>query len=54
MDILVAFDQPPEARQFFGLQIYLEDLLGKPKELVTSSAPRKELRTFIEREALLV
>jgi predicted nucleotidyltransferase len=54
VDILVAFDHPPEARQFFGLQIYLEDLLGKPVDLVTSSALRKELRPFVEREALHV
>lgn len=54
VDILVTFDHPPEARQFFGLQIYLEDLLGKPVDLVTSSALRKELRPFVEREALHV
>jgi predicted nucleotidyltransferase len=54
VDILVAFDHSPEARQFFGLQIYLEDLLGKPVDLVTSSALRKELRPFVEREALHV
>lgn len=54
IDILVAFDQPPEAKRFFGLQFYLEDLLGKPVDLVTETALRRELRPFVEREAIHV
>jgi predicted nucleotidyltransferase len=54
IDILVAFDHPPEASRFFGLQFYLEDLLGKPVDLVTKTALRSELRPFIEREAIHV
>ena len=34
-DVLVAFDGPADSRRNFGLQFYLEDLLGCPVDLVT-------------------
>ena len=52
VDILVRFDGPATARRFFGVQFYIEDLLGRPVDLVTSKALRKELRPFVEREAI--
>ncbi len=54
IDILVAFDGPATSSRYFGLQFYLEDLLGRPVDLVTDKALRPELRPFVEREAIHV
>lgn len=54
VDILVAFDGPATSDRYFGVQFYLEDLLGRPVDLVTSKALRPELRPFVEKEALHV
>ena len=54
IDILVAFDGPATSRRYFGVQFYLEDLLGQPVDLVTDKALRPELRPFVEREAIHV
>jgi predicted nucleotidyltransferase len=51
IDVLVAFDGPATAERYFGVQFYLEDLLGRPVDLVTEPALRAELRPFIEQEA---
>lgn len=50
VDILVAFDGPASSSRYFGVQFYLEDLLGCPVDLVTEKALRPELRPFIEEE----
>ncbi|MDA3868640.1 MAG: nucleotidyltransferase family protein [Gammaproteobacteria bacterium] len=54
IDILVAFDGPATSKRYFGVQFYLEDLLGSPVDLVTEKALRPELRPFIEIEAVHV
>ncbi len=54
VDILVSFNGPATSRQYFGLQFYLEDLLGAPVDLVTDKALRPELRPFVEQEAIHV
>lgn len=54
VDILVAFDGPATSERYFGVQFYLEDLLGAPVDLVTDKALRPELRPFIENEAIHV
>ena len=36
------------------MQFYLEDLLGRPVDLVTDKALRAELRPYVEREAVNV
>ncbi|MBL1266230.1 MAG: nucleotidyltransferase family protein [Halomonas sp.] len=54
IDILVSFDGPATSARYFGLQFYLEDLLGSPVDLVTDKALRNELRPYIESEALHV
>ena len=54
IDILVSFDGPATSERYFGVQFYLEDLLGRPVDLVTDKALRPELRPFIEREAVHV
>ncbi len=50
VDVLVAFDGPATSKRYFGVQFYLEDLLGRPVDLVTDKALRSELRPSIERE----
>ena len=52
IDILVSFDGIATSQRYFGVQFYLEDLLGCPVDLVTEKALRAELRPYIEREAI--
>ena len=54
VDVLVRFDGPTTSKRFFGVQFYLEDLLGRPVDLVTDKALRTELRPYIEKEAVRV
>ena len=54
IDILVEFNEPATSRMFFGTQFKLEDLLGRPVDLVTKRALRTELKPYIEREAISV
>lgn len=54
VDVLVAFDGPATSQRYFGVQFYLEDLLGCPIDLITEKALRAELRPYIEREAVNV
>ena len=52
VDILVRFDGPATSRSYFGVQFYIEDLLGRRVDLVTERALRAEFRPYVEREAL--
>ena len=52
VDILVSFDGVATSQRYFGVQFYLEDLLGCAVDLVTEKALRAELRPYIEREAI--
>lgn len=54
IDILVAFDGPATSKRYFGVQFYLEDLLGRPVDLVTEKALRPELRPYIEQDRINV
>ena len=54
IDVLVEFDDPATSDRYFGLQFYLENLLGCPVDLVTDKALRPELRPHIEKEAVRV
>lgn len=54
VDVLVAFDGPATSKRYFGVQFHLEDLLGCPVDLVTEKSLRRELRPFIERDAIRV
>jgi uncharacterized protein len=54
LDILVSFDGPATSKRYFGVQFYLEDLLGCSVDLVTDKALRVELRPYIERDAVRV
>ena len=54
VDILVSFDGRTDPDRYFGVQFYIEDLLGRPVDLVTQKALRPELRPYVEAEAVLV
>ncbi len=54
IDILVRFDRPGTSKAYFGVQFYLEELLGRPVDLVTEKALRAEFRPYVEREAINV
>ena len=54
VDILVSFNMPATSKAFFGVQFYIEDLLGCRVDLVTEKALRPEFRPQIEREAMYV
>lgn len=54
VDVLVAFDGPATSARYFGVQFYIEDLLGHRVDLVTEKALRERLRPFVERDAIAV
>ena len=54
VDILVSFQGKADWRRYFGVQFYLEDLLGRSVDLVSDKALRPELRPSVEREAVSV
>ena len=54
IDILVSYNKPATSKAYFGVQFYLEDLLGHQVDLVTDKALRKELRPYVEKEAINV
>jgi hypothetical protein len=54
VDVLVDFDGPATAKRYFGVQFYLEDLLGRAVDLVTEDALRPRLRPYVERDAVAI
>ncbi len=54
VDFLVEFDGPATSARYFGLQFYLEDLLGCGVDLVTSKALRPELKPYVVRDLIHV
>ncbi len=54
IDVLVEFEGPATFDGYMELKFYLEDLLGKPVDLVTPKALRSQLRPRIERELVYV
>ena len=54
VDVLVGFDGPATSERYFGVQFYLEDLLGRSIDLVTEKALRERLRADVERDAIAV
>lgn len=54
IDVLVSFDGPATSKRYFGVQFYLEDLLGCPVDLVTDKALRPQLRPYVEASAIHV
>ena len=54
VDVLVGFDRVPTPEEFFGVQFYLEDLMGCAVDLVTETALRPQLRPCVERDAIAI
>jgi hypothetical protein len=54
VDVLVRFDAPPTADQYFGVQFYLEDLLNREVDVVSDTALRERLRPYVERDAIAI
>ena len=54
VDILVEFGAPPDWKAYFGVVSYLEDILGRQVDLATIADVRKEIRPFVERDAVRV
>ena len=54
VDVLVEFDGPATFNAYMDLKFYLEDLLGRPVDLVTNKALREELRPYVEKEMIRV
>ena len=54
VDILIRYDGPATSKSYFGVQFYIEDLLGRRVDLVTHKALRSEFRHYVEREAVNV
>ena len=52
VDVLVAFDGPATPEVYFGVQFYLEDLLGCDIDLVTERALRAQFKPYVERDAI--
>lgn len=52
IDLLVDFDGVATSQRYFGVQFYLEDLLGRPVDLVTRKALRPRLQPYVERDAI--
>jgi len=48
IDILVSFDGPATSKRYFGVLFFLEDMLGRPVDLVTDKALRAELKPYVE------
>ena len=54
IDLLVELAQPATFDTFMDLKFYLEDLLGRRVDLVTTKALKPRIRPYVEREAILV
>jgi predicted nucleotidyltransferase len=54
VDVLVEFAGPATFAGYMDLKFYLEDLLGRPVQLVTDKALRNELRPHVEKDMIRV
>ena len=54
IDVMVEFEGRSTAKRYFGVQFYLEDLLGSPIDLVQKEVVRPELKPYIERDLIHV
>lgn len=52
IDILVSFDGPATSKRYFGVLFCLEDMLGRPVDLVTDKALRAELKPYVEQSLI--
>ena len=54
VDVLVEFEGPATFRGYFDLLHYLEDKFGTTVDLVTEKGLRKEVRPYVEKDAIRV
>ena len=54
IDILVRYQKTPGLFAFLDLKKYLEDIVGRPVDLVTEGALKKQLQDKILKEAVRV
>ncbi|MFN0087567.1 MAG: nucleotidyltransferase family protein [Blastocatellia bacterium] len=54
IDVLVEFDGPATFDGYMDLKFFLENILNRPVDLVTQKGLRKEVRPFVEKEAIHV
>jgi hypothetical protein len=54
VDILVRYREAPGIFAFLDLKQYLEEIVGRPVDLVTEGALKKQLRSRILQEAIRV
>ncbi len=54
IDLLVQFAGPATLDSYMDLKFYLEEVLGRPVDLVTEKGLRQEIRPAVEREAIRV
>jgi predicted nucleotidyltransferase len=54
IDILVEFEGAGTSRSYFGTQYRLEEVFGRPVDLVTRRALRQEIRQYVERDLISV
>lgn len=54
IDILVEFEGAGTSRSYFGTQYRLEEVFGRPVDLVTRRALRQEIRPYVERDLISV
>ena len=54
LDVLVDFTGPATFNAYMDLKFFLEDLLGRPVDLVTGKSLRRELRPYVEKEMIRV
>ena len=52
IDVLVSFDGPATSQRYFGVLFFLEDLFGRPVDLVSDRALRAELRPHVEQSLI--
>ena len=54
IDVLVEFDGPATFDGYFDLKTYLEQLLGRPVDLVTEKGLRPRARRHVEKDLIRV
>ena len=54
VDLLVDFASAPSFSSFMKLRIFLEDLLGRKVDLITTSGLRDRVRPYVEKDAIRV
>ena len=54
VDMLVEFHETPGLREYMGLKFWLEELLGRPVDLVMKGALKPWARSVVEAEAIIV